>query len=168
MSEPKSGIRQCCPTRKTTVEESLTLAIKYIRKRLSPGNTGTLSWTWGNGCKTIVHYFVDGFEAPLTMTLYYRWDDNSVVQLPVEMTTTPTEFDGRRWWFTCPLIVNGVSCRRRIGQLYLPPGEQFFGCRTCHDLTYRSCQESHKYARLAARYGIDPELVRWRRMMGRI
>ena len=28
-----------------------------------------------------------------------------------------------------------------MGKLYLPPGARYFGCRRCHELTYRSCQE---------------------------
>jgi len=28
--------------------------------------------------------------------------------------------------------------------LYLPAGSLYFGCRHCYDLTYRSCQDSHK------------------------
>jgi hypothetical protein len=34
-----------------------------------------------------------------------------------------------------------------VGKLYLPPGGKFFGCRQCYDLTYESCQRSHKYDR---------------------
>jgi hypothetical protein len=33
---------------------------------------------------------------------------------------------------------------RRVGKLYLPPGERYFGCRCCHRLTYRSVQEHDK------------------------
>jgi hypothetical protein len=35
--------------------------------------------------------------------------------------------------------------RSRVGKLYLPLGSRYFGCRHCHELTYASCQESHKY-----------------------
>jgi hypothetical protein len=48
--------------------------------------------------------------------------------------------------------------------LYLPPRARYFGCRHCHDLTYTSCQESHKYdgvyRRLAASTGYDLDTVR--------
>jgi hypothetical protein len=30
----------------------------------------------------------------------------------------------------------------------MPPGGRYFGCRRCYDLTYTSCQESHKYDKL--------------------
>ena len=54
-------------------------------------------------------------------------------------------FLGRsRWWFTCPLIINDQHCNRRVRKLYLPMGEIYFGCRHCHDLTYRSSQNHDK------------------------
>jgi hypothetical protein len=30
-----------------------------------------------------------------------------------------------------------------VGKLFSPPGERYFGCRHCHDLTYTTCQRSH-------------------------
>jgi hypothetical protein len=60
---------------------------------------------------------------------------------PVVLQTTRPGFGGLRWWFTCPLVVNGVACDRRVGKLYLPPGGKYFGCRNCHRLTYTSAQE---------------------------
>jgi hypothetical protein len=46
------------------------------------------------------------------------------------------------------LIVGDVACNRRAGKLYLPSGARYFGCRKCHDLTYKSCQEAHQLERL--------------------
>ena len=43
---------------------------------------------------------------------------------------------GGNWWMSCPAQINGEACSRRSGTLYLPPGEQFFACRHCHDLAY--------------------------------
>lgn len=61
---------------------------------------------------------------------------------PVQLTPTPCYFGGRRWWFRCPLNINGYPCLRRVEKLYLRG--QYFGCRKCHNLTYASCQESDK------------------------
>jgi hypothetical protein len=68
----------------------------------------------------------------------------------VRLQTTPTQFGGERWWFTCPLFVNGMPCNRRAGKPFLPPGARYFGCRKCHGLTYRSSQEAHQTERLFA------------------
>jgi len=76
----------------------------------------------------------------------------------------PRNFGGKRWWFHCPLIKDGQICNRRVGRLYLPSGGHYFGCRHCYDLTYPSCQNSHKYdgmyALLARNMGTTPEMVK--------
>src|SRR5262249_33440709 len=82
------------------------------------------------------------------------------VNIPARLEATPTQFGGRRWWFLCPLIARGMACNRRAGKLYLPPGAKYFGCRKCHDLTYRSCQEAHQAERLFGRLGFDSEVAR--------
>jgi hypothetical protein len=48
---------------------------------------------------------------------------------------------GPRRWYIYPQIVGGQPVERRLGKPYLPPGAQYFGCRQCHGLTYKSCQE---------------------------
>jgi hypothetical protein len=62
------------------------------------------------------------------------------VTYAVALTATPCRFGGERWWFQCPLVLAGVPCRRRCRILYRPRGARFFGCRRCHNLTYRSRQ----------------------------
>jgi hypothetical protein len=146
--------------KKSTVEESLVLGIKSIRRWLRAGMAGSLTWTWSGGGKSNIGYFVTDSSDGLTVTLHYRWRDTENVVIPVRLEATPTQFAGWRWWFTCPLIVRGIPCRRRAGKLYLPPGTKYFGCRKCYDLTYRSCQEAHQTERLFGRLGFDAELAR--------
>jgi hypothetical protein len=151
--------------KKDTVEESLVVGMKDQRKRLFAGAAGTLTWTWNSGGKSSIGYYVTGSADWPTVNLHYRWRDKEDVNIPVALEATPTQFGGRRWWFNCPLIVRGVACNRRSGKLYLPPGANYFGCRECHDLTYRSCQEAHQAERVFARLGFDAEVARlWERM----
>jgi hypothetical protein len=86
------------------------------------------------------------------------------VDYRVRLLTTCLRHGTLRWWFACPLSVNGRPCGRRVGKLYLPPGGRYYGCRHCHRLTYRSCQESRKYDRLyrwlADDTGMDFDLVK--------
>lgn len=49
---------------------------------------------------------------------------------------------GKRFYFKCPGLDD--PCGRRVGKLFLPPGERRFACRACHNLTYRSCKEHDK------------------------
>lgn len=54
----------------------------------------------------------------------------------IPLTTTPCFFGGKRYWFKCPMYVDGIYCGRRVGTLYL--GDKYFACRHCYDLTYSS------------------------------
>ena len=62
-------------------------------------------------------------------------------EYPIELQSTSLPWGGLRWWFTCPLILGDDACGRRVAKLYLPPGQRFFGCRHCYNLTYSSQQE---------------------------
>ncbi len=63
----------------------------------------------------------------------------------IEIFSTVCNYGGVRYWFLCPAVKDGVYCGNRVTKLFLPPGGVVFGCRDCYDLTYQSCQESHKY-----------------------
>jgi hypothetical protein len=142
--------------RKSTVEESLTLAMQEFGGRIFPRAAGTFTWTWSGGNKSSIGYRVTWGDQPI-VTLHYCWRDSENVKIPIRLQTTPTNFTGKRWWFTCPLIVDEVSCKRRVGKVYLPPGSKYFGCRQCHNLTYRSCQEAHQMERMFSRLGEEME-----------
>src|SRR5262245_21252529 len=121
-------------TRKTTVEESLAFSVRPFRKLLQCGGSGSLVWTWSGGGQSSISYIVEVSYGEPTVTLCYRTGNQEDIQISVRMEVTATNFSGWRWWFTCPLIVNGVACRRRVGKMYLPPGAKYFGCRKCHHL----------------------------------
>ena len=72
----------------------------------------------------------------------------TVTSQVIPITTTPCYYGGVRYWLRCPAVVDGVLCENRVGVLYLPPAATVFGCRQCYDLTYESCQQSHKYDRV--------------------
>jgi hypothetical protein len=79
-----------------------------------------------------------------------RWGFEQRVEEVVRLQTTQPNFGGVRWWFSCPRMVKGKECGRRVGKLYRPPGGRRFACRRCLDLTYESCQKSHRYDGLFA------------------
>jgi hypothetical protein len=137
------GNRHRRARRKTTVEESMSLGIGDFR--IHPRSAGTFVWEWATGDQAAVSYAVAWGTAGPILTLHYHcWWDDEDVQIPIRLQTTPTQFGGERWWFSCPLLLDGVPCKRRVGKLYLPPGVKYFGCRLCHDLTYRSSQEARR------------------------
>lgn len=136
--------------RKTTVEESLAVSMRDFRGRLTDGEAGMLAWNRKDGQQWPIGYRIASHGGAWIATLCYCWGGNEAVEIPVGLQSTPTQFGGHRWWFTCPLTLGGVACNRRVAKLYLLPASKYFGCRTCHGLTYASCQAAHQYARFAA------------------
>jgi hypothetical protein len=148
---------------KSTVEDSLVLSVRDVRKRLYGGGSGTVAWSFPSGGQSAIAYFVTWAGAAPVVTLCYQGRHGPSVRQPIRLQPTPTQFDGLRWWFTCPLFVSGASgavCGRRAGKLYLPPCERYFGCRQCHNLTYRSAQEAHQTERLVSQLGFGPGVRR--------
>jgi hypothetical protein len=92
----------------------------------------------------------------LLYTITRRNGARMEIDEPVPVRATVRHTGGRQWWFVCPLSVDGRGCGRRVCKLYLPPSSRYFGCRYCHDLTYRSCQLSHsRWLRSPRLFGRD-------------
>lgn len=168
MGGPGSGNWFRWQERKSTVEESLVVSMQSFRKRLYSNSAGSITWTSNSGSKSCLDYRMSWNDDSPRLTLEYRWRGQEEVRIPVNLEWTPTQFGGKRWWFTCPLTKRSLACNRRVSKLYLPPGAKFFGCRKCHDLTYQSSQEAHQAERGFARLGMDAECAallasRWNR-----
>lgn len=140
--------------KKKTVEECLSLdANRWMREGILKAGVernGSWRWTYRSGNSFSVSYEVQTLDLDNSrVRLFYSWTWNGQSEpqsadYPVALTTTRLRFGGLRWWFICPLIVNGQECNRRVGKLYLPARARYFGCRHCHDLTYQSAQEHDK------------------------
>jgi hypothetical protein len=141
--------------KKTVVEDCLSIDANHWTREgiLGAGihSSNTWRWTYPSGSVFTVNYEVDTLNmASSFVRLWYSraWPLTLQQASPdyrVRLTATRPRFGGLRWWFVCPLIVNGAACGKRVVKLYLPPRAHYFGCRRCQRLTYRSCQESHKY-----------------------
>lgn len=138
---------------------------ELLRRRLfTPGESrsGSLRWTQVSTGRerASVGYRVDWEAERATLALTYtlkRGEEREEVDELVRLVTSRPPFGGLRWWFTCPLVVDGTPCRRRVSKVYLPPRGRLFGCRTCYRLTYRSVQEHNGRVDALLR---DPERLR--------
>jgi hypothetical protein len=79
-------------------------------------------------------------------------EQNATPDYSIKLVPTPCHLGGVRWWFICPLVANGVICDRRVRKLYF--GGKYFGCRHCHNLTYKSQQKSDSRVYALARIGL--------------
>ena len=160
--------------KKTAVEDCLSIeANRWARAgSLKAGVrlSGSWHWTYRSGSGFTVNYEVDTLDLSCPFVrLWYSWvwtgkQQREAADYRVLLTATRPRFGGLRWWFICPLSVAGRPCGRRVGKLHLPPGDRYFGCRHCYNLTYTSCQKSRKfsglYRHLAGNLGLDVATVK--------
>jgi hypothetical protein len=137
-------------TKARTVEECRALdANQWARHGVLRARARlTGSWTWWRDAERKEQTDSIGYEVntldptcPWLRLSYTIPRTGEALDYLIGLQTTRPRFGGVRWWFTCPLVVNGVPCGRRVGKLYLPPGGRYFGCRECYKLTYQSAQE---------------------------
>ncbi len=158
--------------KKTTVEDSLKLSLSKsglldrLKELIPQGWTaGGIRWyrTYDGKTTAGIGYELERKNDIAILTLIYTHNPKfnpEQLKYSIQLITTLPNYGGLRWWFLCP----GQSCGRRVGVLYNPPGGKYFLCRHCYDLTYQSCQESHRFDRLfaqvAANVGVSPEMVK--------
>jgi len=85
--------------------------------------------------KTIIGVAVDITDEPFAILAYTVTDregKKTDYDYKVNLVTTPCYFGGVRYWFGCP------DCGRRVAVLYLAPGDVYFRCRHCNNLSYHS------------------------------
>jgi hypothetical protein len=131
--------------RKDTVDCSKVLNIRMLRMNgfFDGDKVAPVEWKNQAGeivCSAEVRTILG--DPPL---LLLRRED---VEQKIRLSTSGCNYGGVRYYFECPVVKDGVYCGNRASKLYLPTGQLYFGCRACHDLTYESCQQSHKYDNL--------------------
>src|SRR5829696_5935353 len=147
--------------RKRTVEECWAISISEVAQVVDlrdPGPasnalrpTRSATGTGVSAVRTKSKLGDDGTPLlGLSYTVKDRWSVEDRVEEVVRLQTTRPNFGGVRWWFSCPRMLDGEECGRRVGKLYRPPGSRTFACRHCLELTYESCQRSHRYDGLFA------------------
>lgn len=123
---------------------------------LAPGYMGLWAWTdreTGERSASIAVKVYTTEAVQLIYTVTRQGEEPRKINYQVPITWTRCNYGGRRPWFICP------QCGRRVGKLYA--GGVYFLCRHCHNLTYRSSQESGDQFAKAMRH-----VVRIRRKLG--
>jgi len=145
--------------KKKTVDSQLSISVKKLREwgyLSSHSISGTIRWSRRDGWEIAsIGIFVsfDGAKEGV-MLLDSLYNKTERLSYEVKLETTRCHFGGIRWWFICPLSRDGIPCGRRVGVLYVVG--KYAGCRHCYNLTYKSCQDSHKFDRVAFSNGLDP------------
>ncbi|MBW8017797.1 MAG: hypothetical protein FVQ82_16615 [Planctomycetes bacterium] len=126
-------------TRRAAVEQCRVLSMKQLRLGGLFGLAGCLTVDWRDVAGGVVASAVVRLDGDGLIVKY------GSMEYRIELKRTFCRFGGVRYWFLCPAVKDEVYCGNRVTKLFMPPGGSVFGCRACYDLTYQSCQESHKY-----------------------
>ncbi len=145
-----------------TVEEAKEITTQFLNKHgyFNGGvRSGGMSWSRDGEKTGSISFTVSTITDDEYIRFQYTQIDNNTgeqtkLDYKADLVWTSCYFGGRRWWFICPLVVNGHVCNRRVGSLYLA-NSKYFGCRYCQNLTYRSSQDSHKSDCLFRDVGLD-------------
>lgn len=150
---------------RSTTNECNSISMKFLKKHcyLNGGiRCGGISWSWCGEKHGSIGFTVSTIGGDEYIRFQYTHTSNytgekTELDYKVSLVATHCHFRGRRWWFICPLVVNGVPCNRRVGVLYFGGGRHL-GCRHCYNLTYNSCKESHSLDRIWREMGISPKV----------
>lgn len=144
-----------------TVEDCKSITTKFLNQYnyFNSGiRSGGIKWTRNGRENGDISFTVSTMPGDEYIRFLYTQTDRSTeektkLDYKARLTSTPCYFGGRRWWFICPLVVNGRICGRRVGSLHLA-SNKYFGCRHCYNLTYTSSKESHQFDSLFRKMGI--------------
>lgn len=128
------------------------ISTKALKKHgfLKGLKSGTMTWTnsglWGES-KNSVSIVVSTLEGDSYLRIYYtqrnrNTDEKTDFDYKIPLTSTPCRYGGNRYWFICPWYKNGVYCGKRVGTLY--KDGDYFACRHCYALTYRSRNQNRR------------------------
>lgn len=136
---------------KKTVEGCRNLSVtQFLKSGILRPNTesrGSVIWTCeANGEQVAsIEYELHVWQPSGLLRIFYtNFERGEKFDYFITLVPTSLPWGGVRWWFICPLSFDGKACRRRVSTLYNPPGLRYFACRHCYELTYQSCQDSHK------------------------
>jgi hypothetical protein len=135
-------------TTRLTVEHCRHFDVSWLRRAFKDSDpcVGTITWPGLGRTVAALGYWVgrsqtDGWLVLIDPEVAIEYPPS--VRLPeciIRLTPTRPHLGGLRFWFCCPVRKNGKECGRRVRKLFLPPGAQTLGCRSCYNLTYRSAQ----------------------------
>ena len=130
---------------------------------LSAGWSG--SWQWTRDGERVAWISLRAEPARLHLTYRVRvnggdWED---VAETVRIVRVGCRFGGARPYFSCPGVVNGIACGRRVAKLYGPG--RYFLCRHCYHLVHASQSEGlwdrrlRRVNKIRQRLGGDPGMT---------
>lgn len=128
---------------RATVEDCFSVDANTLARKgcLKTGKRyGDFRWSRGDEeiASCAVYFSIEENQA--YVVFIYSYQKGEQQDHKVYLSCYRPGFGGKRYFFLCP------NCDRRVRTLHINCG--VIACRICHDLTYTSCNESHKYESL--------------------
>lgn len=79
-------------------------------------------------------------DMPRLALSYTVGEEKKEIKYVIPLIQSNCNFGSTRFWFQCSVYKNGERCGRRVGVIY--KAGDYFACRHCYELTYRSRNES--------------------------
>jgi hypothetical protein len=124
-----------------TVEACRSIDVNRLHREGCLGASRMGGWQWTRDGEQIASIILRAEVDRLHLAYRVRiggsdWED---VNETVRIIRMPCRFGGTRPYFSCPGVVNGIACRRRVTKLYGPG--RYFLCRHCCRLVHASQSE---------------------------
>uniref|UniRef100_A0A7C4M2Z3 Uncharacterized protein n=1 Tax=candidate division CPR3 bacterium TaxID=2268181 RepID=A0A7C4M2Z3_UNCC3 len=130
---------------KTELDDLLKIDMSWLRKEGLLTGLRYSHISWENnvmGSKSSIAIYISVMEASRFARLKYTQTDlcgnKNDFDYKIDIIATECNFGGERYWFICPLD----GCGRKTRILY--KNGDYFGCRYCQKLTYKSRNKNRR------------------------
>jgi hypothetical protein len=106
---------------------------------LNAGFTGNLTWSRDGEVISQIGFRTEENRVIFDYRIKLHGSDWEPIRQYVPLTHIDCHYGGQRPYFSCPGVVNGQHCGRRVGKLF--SGGRFFLCRHCYSIAYGSQSE---------------------------
>lgn len=141
--------RHFYPDARSTTEEAKRIELSWLKKHdyLNGYGSGNLQWSRNGNPIGNIDLKINISNNPRVEFSYKIkkreetiWNDMSY---SFNMVKIPCYYGGFKWFFVCGLYKDGVLCGKRARVLY--DVGNYFGCRKCANLSYKSCNEGKRF-----------------------
>jgi hypothetical protein len=128
-------------SRRQTVESCRWIDVNRLHREgcLRRGWSGGWQWIRDGEKVASIDLRAEGDRLHLSYRVRSHGGEWQDVNETVRLVRISCRFGGARPYFTCPGVVNGIACGRRVAKLY--GGGSYFVCRHCYRLSYASQSE---------------------------
>ncbi len=149
------GSGRLAETYNYVVEDCLILNIGWLRRhgylKKSFDDYKLLFWSQNRERISSIGFNLNIDQNSPYIRLKYTYGKTESIEYRISLIKTYPNYGGVRYWLACPK----VNCGRKVAKLYKSPDSRYFFCRTCQNLTYQSCRDSHEYDNLYGKIGAD-------------